>query len=972
MINENFNEVYGANFVTEAMLTDDIVGAAELKVSDNGTDGQVLKSAGDGTFSWGDFLPLSGGTMTGAGSVNLPQDFKLQLGTGDVAEIYHDGTHFIVKNTEGQFNIEQAEVGSNITFKTSSTSASDTTALTISPEGNANFYGKASSPQTAAGDSSSTLTTKSYIDNLITGATIYKGTWLPGAGYNNGYGSPGLNEVIQVSGFYYICSAYGSATPNGAGTEPNSWNVGDWVIWNAALDGGSGAWQKIDNSSVLSGAGQGRTVPLWQGADTVLDSETLGNSPISVNQGSGITTITGNLVAVLAETTTATTQLTGNNTTRIATTAFATAAAAAVPIANYLPLAGGTLTGGLTINHSSGDSLVLTKSTTEPSLRFEGDTDKDFVLTVSGETFTITQNDGGTDILSLDHDTKNATFAGNVNVSGSSKKLSLKAGAQLGFEDSTPLGTINLYNDGGQLSRLNIGGTMWVQEGANVGIGTDSPLSILHAKGGSIATPSSASDFITNATARLVVNHSNEYGAYIGYLNSTNDATGIQSSKSNGVTTPLSLNPYGGNIGIGTDSPSAKLHVKDDTGTEVTLLQLESSYNNPSGNKSIAWSDATNDTGRISVDYTSPMSKMRFGSLYNSGYQTSDLMVIQGDGNVGIGTPTPGAKLDVIGNVDATTTIKVKNTNSGSDATARFVAESDSGNIQLKAVSSTNSTYGTTDCGVINCDTMSGGLKFAHNDVTRMTITSGGSVGINVTPSSVWSSFWKPLQINSGSAIAGYTSGTSTATSISTNNVTVGNTYIAYNKYLVDGAASLYLQDVDGEHSWYNAPSGTAGDAIAYTERMRILSTGGITFNGDTSTSNALDDYEEGTFTGYTTGGTSNISSLVYSEGIYTKIGRLVNISLRVRGTIANASAETYFPVLLPVAAPSLAVTNAQYSVGTYTLVAGSGANRFGIGSVYMGSNTDRTTKTMVFIAANQMNSSGSIDGRLSYTYTSS
>ena len=33
------------------------------------------------------------------------------------------------------------------------------------------------------------------------------------------------------------------------------------------------------------------------------------------------------------------------------------------------------------------------------------------------------------------------------------------------------------------------------------------------------------------------------------------------------------------------------------------------------------------------------------------------------------------------------------------------------------------------------------------------------------------------------------------------------------------------------------------------TESMRIQSTGGISFNGDTAAANALDDYEEGTFT---------------------------------------------------------------------------------------------------------------------------
>jgi hypothetical protein len=82
-------------------------------------------------------------------------------------------------------------------------------------------------------------------------------------------------------------------------------------------------------------------------------------------------------------------------------------------------ISGGTTTfsGSVAISHSSGDSLILTKTTTEPSLRIEGDSGKDFVITVSGELLTFTQNDGGTDILTLDHDTKNATFASNVTLS---------------------------------------------------------------------------------------------------------------------------------------------------------------------------------------------------------------------------------------------------------------------------------------------------------------------------------------------------------------------------------------------------------------------------------------------------------------------------------------------------------------------------------------------------------------------------
>jgi hypothetical protein len=73
-LNDNFNEVYGNNFVTELMLNDNIVGAAELKVTGNGTDGQILKTDGDGTFSWidndeGDITAVTAGDgLTGGGT----------------------------------------------------------------------------------------------------------------------------------------------------------------------------------------------------------------------------------------------------------------------------------------------------------------------------------------------------------------------------------------------------------------------------------------------------------------------------------------------------------------------------------------------------------------------------------------------------------------------------------------------------------------------------------------------------------------------------------------------------------------------------------------------------------------------------------------------------------------------------------------------------------------------------------------
>jgi len=70
----------------------------------------------------------------------------------------------------------------------------------------------------------------------------------------------------------------------------------------------------------------------------------------------------------------------------------------------------------------------------------------------------------------------------------------------------------------------------------------------------------------------------------------------------------------------------------------------------------------------------------------------------------------------------------------------------------------------------------------------------------------------------------------------------------------------------------------------ASTERFRVTSAG--IHIGGTGSANALDDYEEGTFTPtLTTSGNTDYSSVGYAlqQGIYTKIGNRVNCSLRIQ-----------------------------------------------------------------------------------------
>ena len=71
-------EFYGIIMGQSATVGQGSIGADELKVSGDGTNGQVLVSDGDGTFSWATdteaYVPLAGGTMTGTlamGSNNI-------------------------------------------------------------------------------------------------------------------------------------------------------------------------------------------------------------------------------------------------------------------------------------------------------------------------------------------------------------------------------------------------------------------------------------------------------------------------------------------------------------------------------------------------------------------------------------------------------------------------------------------------------------------------------------------------------------------------------------------------------------------------------------------------------------------------------------------------------------------------------------------------------------------------------------
>ena len=111
---------------------------------------------------------------------------------------------------------------------------------------------------------------------------------------------------------------------------------------------------------------------------------------------------------------------------------------------------------------------------------------------------------------------------------------------------------------------------------------------------------------------------------------------------------------------------------------------------------------------------------------------------------------------------------------------------------------------------------------------TAMTLNSTG-LGVGVSPSAWWSNE-KALQIGSGAFFSGRTANPDVA-EIGANqfiNSSLQRIYIG------NGYASRYQQD-GGVHQWFTAPSGTAGNAITFTQAMTLDASGNLLV-GTTST----------------------------------------------------------------------------------------------------------------------------------------
>jgi len=112
-------------------------------------------------------------------------------------------------------------------------------------------------------------------------------------------------------------------------------------------------------------------------------------------------------------------------------------------------------------------------------------------------------------------------------------------------------------------------------------------------------------------------------------------------------------------------------------------------------------------------------------------------------------------------------------------------------------------------------------LGFATNSTERLRLDASGNLGLGVTPSG-WS-VYKAIQIAYGSSLSAHTA--VPITGVGANYFYDGTNY----KYLNSNYASRFLVDgYVGGFSWSVAASGTAGNAISFTQAMTLDASGNL------------------------------------------------------------------------------------------------------------------------------------------------
>ena len=263
---------------------------------------------------------------------------------------------------------------------------------------------------------------------------------------------------------------------------------------------------------------------------------------------------------------------------------------------------------------------------------------------------------------------------------------------------------------------------MRIDSDGNVGIGTDSPDVKLHIVGDGDRLEISSADYDL-----IKMGAYGDSGADLdnGFLNLSLDGSEKIRLLANGTS-------YfnGGNVGIGTTSPAAKLEVDSSTAPQILVKNTSGGdakilFEDSSGvtqNASITFNESGQNTFTIATGYQSSSNANRI-NIAPAGHVA--LTAVGGSGGtsatkIGIGTTSPGAKLDVTGNYGDV----IKAVSGSQNITTNFVAPSTGSGLNNIISTGGKFNIGTSDAQP---------FILVTGSIARVYILSGGNVGINTT-----------------------------------------------------------------------------------------------------------------------------------------------------------------------------------------------------------------------------------------------
>ena len=232
--------------------------------------------------------------------------------------------------------------------------------------------------------------------------------------------------------------------------------------------------------------------------------------------------------------------------------------------------AGSAVNTRLSVDHATGDVSFYEDTGTTAKLTWDASAESLGIGRTNPASYVTDGNslyvkgqirvDGISNTAALPALTLNDTNSGIFAPAANTIAISTGAGERIRVASN---GDIQFYEDTGTTAKM-----VWDASAESLGIG-GSPIAALDVKGtDAVGTLTSLADTVTRAAAIIRgSNHGNGYGLYMGYGNQSTDAQYIQATRENGASAfPLLLNPYGGNVGIGTASPSYKLSVSGNIG----------------------------------------------------------------------------------------------------------------------------------------------------------------------------------------------------------------------------------------------------------------------------------------------------------------------------------------------------------------------------------------------------------------------